>query len=340
MNKRKGATAVSQKAAAPTYTPIVGHAAQRAFFKDLLRTDRFPSTLLLAGPGGIGKRRVGLEIAQSLFCEANVWGGCGKCKSCALFAAKNVADLYQIDFASADAGSVEDVRALLYSLQLKNFSGKNRVIIFDNAHLMSTPVTNILLKSLEEPRPSTYFILISSSKARMLPTLLSRCQTTHFEALSEAEMREVIKASGASTLSAADQDFAVRLSDGSFDNHKSIVEELARAKEIAERLDKIIDGDIPEATRLSGELAKEKERIGDHLRLLTVMMRDKLRSETSRPALRRIATGLQNCVAAERFVLDRNLSAGYLLSLIFTQLLPALPEQRDAEPLLIEHVIV
>lgn len=347
MNKKK-APEPARTAPSRDMAPIVGHSAQRKFFRDLLVQNRFPSTLLLAGPGGVGKRRVALEIAHSLFCERGTWGGCGECRACALFEARNSTDLYQIDFAADDAGSVDEVRDLLYSLQLKNFSGKNRVIIFDNAHMMSVQATNILLKSLEEPRPNTYFILVSSSKARMLPTLLSRCQTTHFEALTADEMKKIISvdaslkpsSSDVPALSAADLDFAIQLADGSFDNFRSIATELPRAQEISKRINRIIDGDIPEATKLSTDIAKDKERIGEQFRLLTVLMREKMHHENSPAVLNRIATALQNCISAERYVLERNLSSAYLLSLIFTQLLPALPEQRGVEPLLIERVIV
>lgn len=321
---------------------IVGHSVQRGFFRDLHTRKRFPSTVLLAGPGGIGKRMVASEIARTLFCEQGTWGGCSECHSCSLFDASNIPDLYRVNFADDSSGSVEAVRELLYSLQLKSFGGRNRVVIFDNAHLMSVQVTNLLLKTLEEPRPDTYFILISSSKARMLPTLISRSQVTHFESLNAKEMQQIVRNQPdiiPAEIDASEHELIIQLSDGSFESLASLCHELPRARDISGRIDKILAGDIPEATRLAAELAKEKDRIGDILRLLTVLMRTKLHTVKLPEQLHRIAVGLHNCVSAERLVLERNLSAGYLLSLLMTQLLPKNGEA-GAEPWLIEQVVV
>lgn len=320
----------------------MGHREQRKFFHDLFTKGRFPSTLLLAGTGGIGKRLVAEEIAQTLFCEQAAWGGCQECHQCHLFNASNIADFYQLNFADDHQSSIEHVRELLYSLQLKSFAGKNRVVLFDNTHLMSVQINNLLLKTLEEPRPDTYFILVTSSKARMLPTLLSRSQVTNFESLAVDEMQRIIQNDPTiipAEIAASEYKLIIQLADGSFESVASLCQELPRAREISDRIDKILEGDIPEATRLAGELAKEKDRIAEVLRLLTVLIRTKLHAAKVPTQQHRIAVGLHNCVTAERLVLERNLSANYLLSFLMTQLLPNnfLP---GIEPLLIEQVVV
>lgn len=341
---KKGATSLVQPRSV-THSPadIVGHSAQRKFFKKLFEKNIFPSTLLLAGPGGVGKGMVAEEIARALFCDKTEWSGCGTCHSCTLFQAQTIPDFYTIDFAAEDSGSVEHVRELLYSLQLKSFSGKNRVVIFSNAHLMSTQVTNALLKSLEEPRPNTYFILTTSSKARLLPTLLSRCQTSHFDTLSREEMLDIIKKTPEiipAEIPAKEHELLITLADGSFENLQSIAQEFSQAKDISKRLDSIIDGAVPETVKLAGELARNKEHIGDPLRLLVVLMRAKLQENYATATYRRVAVGLQNCISAERYVLERNLAANYVLSLLLTQLLPPGRGQANVEPLLLENVLV
>lgn len=340
--KKKPATREAENSQTRHQVQIIGHTEQRAFFQELFRRQRLPSTLLLAGPGGVGKRLVARELAQSLFCEKGVWGGCQECHPCSLFAHSSLPDLYSIDLASDVAGSVDGMRELLYSLQLRSFGGKNRVVLIDNAHLMSVQVTNLLLKTLEEPRPDTYFIMISSSKARMLPTLLSRSQVTHFESLSHQEMLRIVQQTPdliPAEVPASEYALIVQLSDGSFENLASLCHELPRAREISGRIDRIIEGDIPEATRLAAEIAKEKDRANDMLRLLTVLMRTKLHTAKAGEQQHRIAVALHNCVSAERLVFERNLSAGYLLSLMMTQLLPK-SGRAGVEPWLIEQVVV
>jgi DNA polymerase III delta prime subunit len=338
--KKKSSKVVNEPIQELKNPNLIGHATQRAFFNNLHSNNRLPSTLLLTGPGGVGKSLVAKEIALSLFCEKSSWGGCKTCPSCLVYMHGNTPDLYQVNFDDHTAAAIENVRELLYSLQLKSFAGKNRVVIFNNAHLMSVQVTNLLLKQLEEPRPNTFFILVSSSKARMLPTLLSRCQTTHFDALSISEIEQVLVQNPSlmpADVSISDRKLLLELADGSLENLASLSQELPRAKSIEERIENILTGDTPEATKLSSELAKDKDNIERTLRLIVILLRTKLLETTDLCKKNRLAHALQNAISSERLALDRNLAPSYLFSLMMTQLLP-LP--RGAEPLLIDNVVV
>ena len=247
----------------PSPLTTVGHKTQRAFFEHLIERNRLPSTMLLAGPGGIGKRRIAQEMAQSLFCEKHLWSGCGICHSCKLFEARNTPDLYQLDFTDSEQASIERVRELLYSLQLKSFAGTQRVVIFDNAHLMSNAVTNVLLKTLEEPRPNTYFLLITSSKARMLPTLLSRSQVIHFSHLSRDEIDEILSTTPGlinTSISPEQRELLIDLTDGSLEGLSAMSDDLPHAQSLSERIDVIVKGEGADVTKLASELGKDKEK--------------------------------------------------------------------------------
>ena len=326
------------KPASPLVT--VGHETQRAFFEHLISKDRLPSTMLLTGPGGIGKKRIAQEIAQTLFCEKKAWSGCRDCAPCRLFEAQNIPDLYQLDFVNAEQAAIEHVRELLYSLQLKSFSGTQRVVIFDNAHLMSNAVTNALLKTLEEPRPHTYFLLISSSKARMLPTLLSRSQVVHFSHLSRAEINQILSSTPTlinSSISAEQHELLIDLSDGSLEGLATMSDDIAFAQSLSERIDVIVNGGGGDVTKLASELGKDKEKLPQTFRLLTVLLRSKLLKTSDTRSKNNFAYALQNCISSERLALERNLSAHYLLTMLFSQLTP---HAEFSEPLLIENVVV
>jgi DNA polymerase-3 subunit delta' len=324
----------------PSPLITVGHKTQRTFFEHLIERNRLPSTILLAGPGGIGKRRIAQEMAQSLFCEKHVWAGCGTCHSCTLFKAHNTPDLYQLDFADAEQASIERVRELLYSLQLKSFAGTQRVVIFDNAHLMSNAVTNVLLKTLEEPRPNTYFLLISSSKARMLPTLLSRSQVVHFSHLNRNEIDEILNTTPSlinTSINSEQRELLIDLTDGSLEGLATMSDDLPLAQSLSERIDAIVKGEAADVTKLASELGKDKDKLPQTFRLLTVLLRSKIYKALDSRTKSVFAYALQNCISCERLALERNLSAHYLFTTLFAQLTP-LTEFR--EPILIENVVV
>ena len=110
---------------------IKGHSRQRNALARLVQNDRLPSALLFAGPEGVGKRLVALELARQLVCEqaVNMLGGCANCKSCVLFAAGNYPDLIQRDCSAADQVDADTTRELVRMLQLKTFSGRARIVL-------------------------------------------------------------------------------------------------------------------------------------------------------------------------------------------------------------------
>lgn len=167
---------------------------------------RFPHSLLLVGPKGVGKGLFAAELAKGLLCEA---GGtsisaCGNCDSCRWFAAQSHPDFRRIspeadqeadadDTTSADRkkGSqqikIAQIRELEDFVFFGSHRGKGRVIIIEPAEAMNTAAANSLLKLLEEPPVNVYFILISSGWRRLLPTIRSRCRIATFNRPSREE---------------------------------------------------------------------------------------------------------------------------------------------------------
>jgi hypothetical protein len=178
--------------------PLIGHTTQRNALAELLRQERLPSTLLFIGKVGIGKQGVARELARHLLCQASQHsdlGGCGSCQPCRLFDAGNHPDLHTLDF-GADGVAVDDVRTLLERITLRAFMKGRRVAILNDVDEISLIGANIILKSLEEPRPETFFLLTASTPSRLPVTLLSRCQRWFFEQLKPEEIVEILRQRG------------------------------------------------------------------------------------------------------------------------------------------------
>ncbi|MEO5764294.1 MAG: DNA polymerase III subunit delta' [Casimicrobiaceae bacterium] len=149
---------------------------------------RWPHALMLAGQGGIGKRALALEFARALLCETPRPGGaaCGECASCGYVAAGQHPDLRVVaPSVTDDEGvakpvewiQVEAIRSLIVWAQLTSHRRVAKVAVIAPAERMNAAAANALLKTLEEPAPSTYLILVSDTPGRLPATLRSRCRT-------------------------------------------------------------------------------------------------------------------------------------------------------------------
>ncbi|MCB0340068.1 MAG: AAA family ATPase, partial [Bdellovibrionales bacterium] len=205
---------------------ICGHEHQRMRLARLLHTNRLPQSMIFAGPTGIGKSLVAAELVQTIFCDkgsAQTYGGCGECKSCHLFAVGNHPDLHLVD---CNQWKVDQVRELLSALALKSYEGRARAVIFNDAEQLNTQSLNALLKTLEEPRPDTYFVLVTSNPAKLLQTVLSRCHKFHFDPLTAAEVELLITKGNIETGELTLKEITL-LSDGSMENIEKLSEHAA-----------------------------------------------------------------------------------------------------------------
>ena len=296
---------------------IKGHSRQRNALARLVQNDRLPSALLFAGPEGVGKRLVALELARQLVCEqaVNMLGGCANCKSCVLFAAGNYPDLIQRDCSAADQVDADTTRELVRMLQLKTFSGRARIVILDNAESLPDRSANILLKSLEEPPLGTHFILISSNVGALISTVVSRCQQWHFGPLLADQIAEIFAGKRFGAVEhGLSNDELIALADGSCSGIEEILDDTADWREVCDQIDCIVAGDSDSAIVWATALSKARSSLRKRLRLMRIYARQRLLRESEVEKCARFAVFLSNCLAAERLLFERNLNAGLVLT--------------------------
>jgi len=317
---------------------ITGHNTQRQALRRLLIENKLPQTILLSGISGIGKRLVAQEMAHSLLCESIFQklrtgeqidedlflhnGGCGHCNGCKTLSAGNAPDYYFVDCLDKDSWNTSAIRELLYSLHLKSFSAGNRVVLFNDAEEMSAQAANALLKSLEEPRPGLYFILVSSAPSRLPPTLLSRCQSWFFNQLTPDEIEKIIAEKnliGELAEQIDEKDLAV-LADGSLDSIERLAGNLENWKDLGQRLDAIASGKLERGLETAKEIAKDKKTLRDNIQLLRIHARKRMHESAEAKEQLKWSLCLSNLLSAEQYIFQRNLNASYVLQQVFTDL--------------------
>ncbi len=169
---------------------VIGHTTQINNLKQAVLLNRLPHALIFSGPQSIGKKKVAIGLAQILICENKISDmACGICGSC-LRVEKLQSENLKIISPDGAAIKAEQIRDVLDDLALSNF-GKNRVIIFDHAHLMNPTAANSLLKTLEEPSPNIFFILIGPEVSSFMSTIRSRSQVIRFSTLSQDHLQAI-----------------------------------------------------------------------------------------------------------------------------------------------------
>jgi DNA polymerase-3 subunit delta' len=182
---------------------LIGHQAQVSAFQAAFAGGRPHHAWLLTGPAGLGKALFAEEAAIWLLAglpQGPGFAGAAASPAASLVAAGSHPDMRRLERTTDDKGKlrsairVDEVRALLPLFRQTPALAEWRVVIVDAADDMNTNAANALLKSLEEPPAQTLFLLVSHMPGRLLPTIRSRCRTLRFQALAEAEMRDVLAA--------------------------------------------------------------------------------------------------------------------------------------------------
>ncbi len=309
---------------------IVGHKEQRAELSRLFLIGNLPSAMLFEGPSGIGKALVARELASLIFCEAAASktgtgpGGCGNCRNCLVLKAGNLPDFHILDCGSRDEAAIAQVRELLYSLNLRSFSSLYRLVVMDNADKLSIQSANVLLKSIEEPRPNSFFILITSNAARLPVTIRSRCQEWHFSPLRDSEMREALSSKPELTGSASLTEWEVNelliLADGSLSSLVQLCDKLELWEEVKSVFDKVYRGDLSAGFQYSSSTAKNREILPQFFQLARMNARRNMQEAREPHAALKWSYALSNLISAEYLVFNRNLNASYVLNAIFSDL--------------------
>lgn len=170
---------------------IAGHKKQIEFLSNSIKTGKLAHAYLFAGPDHIGKRTLAERFVQMLLCDSN--SACGECGQCRTFVALSNADYIRIG--EPDKIKIEEVRELIYKLSLKPYLAKFKAAVIDAAENLTNEAANALLKSLEEPKPQTIIILISSNPSRLPKTILSRVQKINFGPVEISEYDHLIASS-------------------------------------------------------------------------------------------------------------------------------------------------
>ncbi|MDB5282855.1 MAG: polymerase subunit gamma/tau [Bacteroidota bacterium] len=167
-----------------SFAEMVGQEQVAVTLKNAIRTGHLAHSFLFCGPRGVGKTTAARILAKTINCE-NItadFEACGKCPSCFSFQQNSSFNIHELDAASNN--SVEDIRALVEQVRFPPQSGKYKIYIIDEVHMLSTSAFNAFLKTLEEPPAYCKFILATTEKHKILPTILSRCQIFDFKRIS------------------------------------------------------------------------------------------------------------------------------------------------------------
>ena len=163
------------------FDAVVGQRALTTTLKNAIASGKLAHAYLFCGPRGVGKTTCARIFAKAINCLSPKDGGdaCGQCESCIAFDQQRSMSIHELDAASNN--SVEDIRELTKQVQIPPQIGRYKVFIIDEVHMLSTSAFNAFLKTLEEPPSYVIFILATTEKHKILPTILSRCQVYDFQ---------------------------------------------------------------------------------------------------------------------------------------------------------------
>ncbi len=164
-----------------TFDSVVGQSALTDTLKNAVKSGKLAHAYLFCGPRGVGKTTCARIFAKTINCEHPREDGeaCNECESCKAFNENRSLNIFELDAASHNG--VEDIKDLMEQTRTPPVSGRYKVFIIDEVHMLSKPAFNAFLKTLEEPPAHVVFILATTEKQKILPTILSRCQIFDFE---------------------------------------------------------------------------------------------------------------------------------------------------------------
>jgi DNA polymerase III subunit gamma/tau len=163
------------------FSTVVGQAHITTTLKNAISNNQLAHAFLFCGPRGVGKTTCARILAKTINCETKTADGeaCNTCNSCVSFDNGSSMNIHELDAASNN--SVDDIRSLVEQVRFAPQAGDYKVYIVDEVHMLSASAFNAFLKTLEEPPPYAIFILATTEKHKILPTILSRCQIFDFK---------------------------------------------------------------------------------------------------------------------------------------------------------------
>ena len=322
------------------FRDVVGHVRLIDLLSRSVAGSTLPPSLLFAGPAGVGKHLTALAVAQALNCtegskfkvHGSGFDACGTCAACTRIKRGVHPDVLFVAPGDSGAIKIDQVRDIVDRAAYRPFEGRRRVVIIDEADALVPPAQNALLKTLEEPPPSSVFILVTSRPDMLLPTVLSRCPQLRFRPLSADDIAAALMARGHNETQAR---AVAATADGSLGQAlQASAGELVESRDLAQRVLAQAAAQSDPARRIDSAkelLAKvaggatEREQLATHLRAMAVLLRDvevlatraderTLANPDVRPALERLTNtyhgerGTRAFAAVDRalFALQRN----------------------------------
>lgn len=282
------------------FDEVVGQDHITTTLKNAIRQNKVAHAFLFCGPRGVGKTTTARILAKTINCEniTEDYEACGECGSCIAFQKKNAPNIIELDAASHN--SVDDIRNLNEQVRIPPALGNYKLFIIDEVHMLSIAAFNAFLKTLEEPPPFAIFILATTEKHKILPTILSRCQIydfkrnrvrdiiPHLEKICEAEGlqydQEALhligeKADGALRDALSIFDRMVSFSDGNI-SYESVIDQLniLDYDYFFKLVDQLIIGDLSSAYLLFNQILEKGfnpevflQGLQEHLRQLLMI---------------------------------------------------------------------
>ncbi len=211
------------------FNTVVGQAHITTTLKNAIKNNQLAHAFLFCGPRGVGKTTCARILAKTINCTNKTPEGeaCNTCNSCVSFDAGTSLNIHELDAASNN--SVDDIRSLVEQVRFAPQAGKYKVYIVDEVHMLSTSAFNAFLKTLEEPPEYAIFILATTEKHKIIPTILSRCQIFDFKRITTNDtvehLQEIVEKEGISAEKASLQVIAQK-SEGCMRDALSILDKI------------------------------------------------------------------------------------------------------------------
>lgn len=176
-----------------TFSSVVGQGSLTTTLQNAVTSGKLAHAYLFCGPRGVGKTTCARIFAKVINCQNPTTAGdaCGECESCKAFNEGRSLNIFELDAASNNG--VEHIKTLMEQTHIPPQTGRYKVFIIDEVHMLSTQAFNAFLKTLEEPPAHVIFILATTEKHKILPTILSRCQIYDFERMSVSDIIKHLK---------------------------------------------------------------------------------------------------------------------------------------------------
>lgn len=177
-----------------TFSSVIGQQALTTTLKNSIDSGKLANTYLFCGPRGVGKTTCARIFAKTINCEHRTPDGeaCGECESCKSFN-KELRSYNVFELDAASNNSVDDIRNLTEQVRIAPMNGRYKVYVIDEVHMLSTQAFNAFLKTLEEPPAYAIFILATTEKHKIIPTILSRCQIYDFNRITNDDIIRHLK---------------------------------------------------------------------------------------------------------------------------------------------------